>query len=163
MNLNKYNKLFRFGVLFAAFFTTLVLIIFCPGSAPPPMPSLPRPKPPPPLTSSPTTPMAAAGGATGPARLILSPPKNSSRRKAKPIRSLIPNLPMALIPSTAGTQSRMAPAPGTPLIRNMSVPAIWTSMLSGAAPSLLPQLNPLPHRNLQWNRRLLLNPQSNLL
>lgn len=30
MNLNKYNKLFRFGVLFTAFFTTLVLIIFCP-------------------------------------------------------------------------------------------------------------------------------------
>ncbi len=30
MNLNKCNKLFRFGVLFAAFFTMLVLIIFCP-------------------------------------------------------------------------------------------------------------------------------------
>lgn len=30
MNLNKCNKLFRFGVLFAAFLTTLVLIIFCP-------------------------------------------------------------------------------------------------------------------------------------
>lgn len=30
MNLNKCNKLFRFGVLFSAFFTALVLIIFCP-------------------------------------------------------------------------------------------------------------------------------------
>ena len=30
MNLNKCNKLFRFGVLFSAFFTALVLIVFCP-------------------------------------------------------------------------------------------------------------------------------------
>lgn len=30
MNLNKSSKLFRFGVLFAAFFTALILIIFCP-------------------------------------------------------------------------------------------------------------------------------------
>ena len=30
MNLNKCNKLFRFGVFFAAFLTMLVLIIFCP-------------------------------------------------------------------------------------------------------------------------------------
>ena len=30
MNLNKCNKFFRFGVLFSAFFTALVLIVFCP-------------------------------------------------------------------------------------------------------------------------------------
>jgi hypothetical protein len=70
---------------------------------------------------------------------------------------LIPSLPTVPTPSTAGIQSPTVPAPGIPLIRNMSVPEIWTSTLSGAAPFLLPQLNLLPHRNLPRNR--LLNPR----
>lgn len=157
MNLNKCNKLFRFGVLFSAFFTALVLIVFCPRLSATAYAESSTPEPPSPLTLSPITPMAAAGGATGPARLILSPPKSMSRRKARPIRSLIPSLPTAPTPSTAGTQNPTAQAPGIPLIRNMSVPAIWTSTLSGSAPFLRPPLNLLPHRNLPRNR--LLRPQ----
>lgn len=157
MNLNKCNKLFRFGVLFSAFFTALVLIVFCPRLSATAYAESSTPET---AATTYTVTYHANGGCwwsnwSRPTYSFAT--KSMSRRKAKLIRSLIPSPPTVPTPSTAGTQSPTAPAPGIPLIRNMSVPAIWTSTLSGSAPFLRPQLNLLPHRNLPRNQ--LLRPQ----